>query len=546
VVPAGSLQGRTRPLGARASPPSAGLVADDQLRRDDSHWTTYPAPPTGPRIEHAPRRGLHQELTTAAPACRAATCQGADVTSHVEAATLAERVSELATELQVPGVSVGVLAGGTEQYAYHGVTSTTNPLEVDENTLFQFGSTGKTFTATAIMLLMERGEIDLEAPVRRYLPEFMLQDEDVVQNVTVLQLLNHTAGWEGDLSDNTGDGDDALERYVALMKNIRQVTPLGATVSYNNASLSVAGRIIEKITGTAYEAAIRDLVLAPLAMNDTLFFMTEIMTRRFAVGHTQEDDGTIKPSRVWAIPRANAPAGGMSATARDQLRWARFHLGDGTTPDRTRLLSAESLKRMQQPTVSMPGSAIGDHVGISWLLRDVGGARLVTHGGTTHGQHSEFVMSPEHNFTLISMTNCGPNGPKFNDQLLTWALEQYLGVTEEEPVPVQLDDDALARYVGTYETIVVICQITAQEGQLVVKLKVKPEMAETIRDAGGDPEEPQPDMLLGLLAHDGDRFVITDGPAKGMKGYFARDAAGTVSGVHLGGRLATRVAALVA
>jgi CubicO group peptidase (beta-lactamase class C family) len=467
------------------------------------------------------------------------------VTSPVQDEALAEHVRELATELEVPGVSVGVLHNGVAQYAYHGITSTTNPLPVDETTLFQFGSTAKTYTATVIMALMERGDLELDAPVRRYLPEFALQDEDVAEHVTVMHLLNHTAGWEGDLSDDTGDGDDALARYVALMKDIKQVTPLGATVSYNNASLSVAGRIIEKITGTTYERAMRDLLLAPLGMDNTLFRMTEIMTRRFVVGHTREDDGTITPSRMWAIPRGNGPAGGMSANAADQIAWARFNLGDGTAPDGTRILSTESLTRMHQPTVSMPGSAIGDHVGITWLLRDVDGVRLVAHGGTTVGQHSEFVMVPEHNFALISLTNCGPNGPQFNEQLRVWALKQYLDVTEADPEPVRLSDEQLARYVGTYETIVILCDITAEDGHLVANMRVKPEMADTLREAGQDPDEVQPPLPLGMLSEDGDKYMVIDGGAKGMKGYFQRDAGGAVDAVHLGGRLATRVRSLV-
>ena len=192
---------------------------------------------------------------------------------------------------------------------------------------------------------MERGDLELDAPVRRYLPEFALQDEDVAQNVTVMHLLNHTAGWEGDLSDDTGDGDDALERYVALMKDIKQVTPLGATVSYNNASLSVAGRIIEKITGTTYEKAMRDLLARPIGSG------------RHAVPHDRDHDASLRGRAhprgrrhdqarrsSWAIPRGNGPAGGMSATARDQIAWARFNLGDGTAPDGTRMLSAESLR----------------------------------------------------------------------------------------------------------------------------------------------------------------------------------------------------------
>ncbi|MDQ1694987.1 MAG: hypothetical protein QOJ03_340, partial [Frankiaceae bacterium] len=195
---------------------------------------------------------------------------------------LQEKVSELATELEVTGVAAGVLIDGVEHYAFHGVTSVENPLPVDENTYFQFGSTGKTYTATAMMRLVEQGKVDLAAPVRTYLPEFTLKDEDVAARVTVLHLFNHTAGWEGDMMDNTGDGDDAIEKYVARMVRLEQVSPLGETVSYNNASLSVAGRIIEKVTGTTYEEAIRDLLLKPLGMSNTLFFPNEIMTRRFA------------------------------------------------------------------------------------------------------------------------------------------------------------------------------------------------------------------------------------------------------------------------
>src|SRR4051794_31117594 len=239
-------------------------------------------------------------------------------------------VSEIAAELEVPGASMGVLIDGVEHYAFHGVTSVENPLPVDADTLFQFGSTGKTYTATAMLRLVEDGSVDLDEPVRKYVPELTLQDADVAARVTVLQLFNHTAGWEGDMMDNTGDGDDALEKYVARMAKLQQVTPLGATVSYNNASLSLAGRIIEKVTGSTYEQAIRDLLLTPLGLEHTFFFPNEIMTRRFVAGHTKHDDGRITVARPWGLPRGGAPAGGMSANAADQLAWARFHLGDGT------------------------------------------------------------------------------------------------------------------------------------------------------------------------------------------------------------------------
>jgi CubicO group peptidase (beta-lactamase class C family) len=455
---------------------------------------------------------------------------------------LQEFVAETADRLEVPGVAVGVLADGTEEQAFNGVTSVDNPLPVDADTLFQFGSTGKTYTATAVLRLVEDGSVDLDAPVRTYVPDLKLKDDDVARTVTVLQLLNHTAGWEGDLIESTGDGDDALERYVKRMSTLEQVTPLGKTVSYNNASLSLAGYLIQKVTGTTYEQAMKDLLLTPLGLDNTFFFMTEIMTRRFAVGHRKhEDDGRITVARPWALPRSAAPAGGMSANVADQLAWARFHLGDGTAADGTRVLSKELLDRMKQPTVEMPGSAIGDAVGISWLLRDVDGVRIVGHGGTTNGQYSEFLTIPERNFALVSLTNCGPNGSEFNHQLTKWALQHFLGIDDTEPEPLVLGDEALMQYAGRYETIAATCDITASAGRLLAKVGVKPEMRAALSEAGEDPDEEQPPFVLALLPGPGDRYVIPEGPGKGMKGYFTRNADGSIDGVHLGGRLATRL-----
>ena len=454
---------------------------------------------------------------------------------------LQDKVRELAAEHHVVGVAVGILVDGEEHYAFHGVTSIDNPLPVDEHTYFQFGSTGKTYTATAMMRLVEQGKVDLNAPVRTYLPEFTLKDESVAANVTVLQLFNHTAGWEGDMMDDTGDGDDAIEKYVAKMVKLEQVTPLGATVSYNNAALSVAGHIIEKVTGLTYENAIRELLLKPLGMTETLFFPNEIMTRRFVVGHTRKDEtGEITISRPWWLPRGNMPAGGISAVARDQLAWAKFHLGDGTAPDGTHVLSKESLDLMKQPTAEMPGSALGDYVGISWLMKDVQDVRIVGHGGTTNGQYSEFVTVPERGFALISMTNTGPGGSQLNTQLEKWALEHYLGLVDVEPEQLSLGDEALEQYAGRFETIAATVDLTPEGGRLMAKVELKPHFAAMLREQGEDVPDEQPPVPMALLAGDGDRYVIPDGPAKGMKGYFTRGDDGKVVGVHFGGRLATR------
>jgi CubicO group peptidase (beta-lactamase class C family) len=457
--------------------------------------------------------------------------------------SLQEWVTEAADRLGVPGVAVGVYHAGEEHYAFHGVTSLENPLPVDEHTLFQFGSTGKTFTATALMRLVDQGQVDLEATVRTYLPELTLQDEHVASAVTVLQLLNHTAGWSGDVFESTGDGDDALARYVELMAGVEQVTPLGATVSYNNASLSIAGRIIEKATGKTYEQAVKELVFEPLGLDHCYFFPNDIMTRRFAVGHNQHADGSITVARPWAMARNGNPAGGISSNAADLIAWARFHLGDGRARDGTDVLPAKLLAQMQEATVDAPGSAIGDAVGISWMLRDVDGMRVVGHGGDTIGQHSSFDMIPSRDFAITGLTNCGPNGNQFLDELGRWAFEQYAGVVERDPQPVVLSASELAAYAGTYETIAAVATICVDSdgGGLVLTAEIKPEALEKLLQTGEDPPE-NPPFPLGILPGAGDRYIVTDGPAKGMKGYFVRSPDGTVESVHVGGRLATRVA----
>jgi CubicO group peptidase (beta-lactamase class C family) len=449
---------------------------------------------------------------------------------------LQDKLDGLAAELGVTGVTAGVLVEGQERYAFSGVTSVENPLPVDEGTLFQVGSITKTFTGTALVRLLDQGLVDLEAPVRSYVPEFRTKQPEVGERVTVLQLLNHTAGWDGDLFADTGNGDDSLARYVELMADLDQVTPLDGPVSYNNASVSLAGRVIEKVAGTTYEQAVRDLLLTPLGLDNTWFFPADVMTRRFAVGHACHEDGRVTLNRPWTVPRSAAPAGGLSANAADQLGWARFHLGDGTAPDGARLLPAALLRRMQEPTVDMRGSAHGDYVGLGWMLRDLGGSRLVGHGGATNGQYSNFTMVPERGFALISMTNSGPNGPRLNDDLTEWALQHYLELQDVSPEPLVVGDDALAVLAGEYHTIAVVLAVTVEQGRLMVAMRPKAGMAEVL----GEHEDDETKTPLALVTGEGDRFVVSDGPVKGMRGYFTRNARGAVAGIHLGGRLHPR------
>ncbi|MGH7921803.1 MAG: serine hydrolase domain-containing protein, partial [Candidatus Dormibacteraceae bacterium] len=329
-------------------------------------------------------------------------------------------LAEAAQRLQVPGVAVGIWQEGKEEHAFWGVTSVENPLPIDEGTLFQIGSTTKTYTATALAVLAERGQLDFEAAVRAYLPELRLRDEATAAKVTVRQLLNHTAGWEGDLFLDTGFGDEALARYVEAMAELGQTLPAGRAASYNNAAVSLAGRVVERVTGETYEEALRELVLEPLGLEETHVHPLEVMTRRFAVGHAPGENGP-RVMRQWNLARSATPAGGITSTVPDQLRYARFHLGHGGEG----VLSTDARRALQRPTVDFHRSDLGDAVGTSWLLKEWGGAQLVGHGGSTNGQRSAFQMVPARDFAVTVLTNASA-GARLHREVVAWVLRDRL------------------------------------------------------------------------------------------------------------------------
>ena len=450
---------------------------------------------------------------------------------------LQEKVAAAATELKVPGVAVGIYSAGAEDYVFHGVTSIENPLEVNAETLFQIGSTSKTYTATALMVLVEQGKVDLQARVRDYLPEFKVKDEAAAAEVKVINLLNHTGGWVGDIFEDTGNGDDALEKYVAFLEGVDQMAPVGTVASYNNAAFNVAGRLIEKVTGKTYEAAMRELVLEPLGLDESFYYDGTIITRRVAIGHTERDEHTVV-ARTWPIPRSANPAGGIISTAADQLKYARFHLGDGTGKDGTKVMSREALDRMKQATFSLKGGALGDEVGLSWLISDADGVRLVGHGGATNGQMAAFQTAPERDFAIAILTNATA-GARLHTDIVEWVLETYLGVTRPKDEPLELGADELAAYAGDYDAKMAILKITVDGDHLVLK-QVPTE--EGIRQAraflGEDPPE-SPDIPAKVVPND--RLMVSDGPGKGQKISVLRGEGDEITGVIVGGRAAYKV-----
>jgi CubicO group peptidase (beta-lactamase class C family) len=451
---------------------------------------------------------------------------------------LSEFVEATATKFGIPGAAVGIWADGREVYACHGVTSVQNPLPVDENTIFVLGSVTKSFTATTLMRLVAEGKVDLDAPVRRYVPELRLADEQTAAQITVMNLLNHTAGLGQGFVFDSGDGDDALARYVAKLPELELIAPPGTRASYSQAGFNLVGRIIEKVTGLTYEQAVASLLFEPLGMQHSFYSASEVLSQRFAVGHNPGEDGALAVARLRKRWRGDNPGGGLESSAADLIRWAKFHLGDGHAASGEQVLPAEVLHRMKEQTVELRGSTLGDAFGIAWFLRDVDGVRTVGHGGSTNGQFAELLTVPERNFAVVSLSNAGPNGIPFNQAVVHWALEHYLGVVEPEPEPLPFDEARAREVVGAYDMDSMAMTIATDGAGLTLEVDIKPEIR-----AASETELPPgyPPAVIGLLPGDGDEYIISEGGLKGQRGFFTRGESGAVVGVDLAGRLFNRV-----
>ena len=278
--------------------------------------------------------------------------------SGPDRAALAALVDAAMAKHVVPGVAIGVVdADGARTFSF-GITNVDHPLPVDADTVFEIASITKTMTATVAARLAAEGRLELDAPVARYVTDLRTFDPAVAARVTVRDLFTHTAGWFGEYLTPTGSGDDAIARGVAQLATLEMVSPPGI-FSYNNVSLTVAGRVIEIVSGMSYQAAMRTLLFEPLEMTRSTFYAEEVMYERLAAGHTVRDGAAVRVRAQLSEGRVTDPAGGVRSTVNDLLRYARFHLGDGTAPAGARLIPADALAAMRQPRVPTGGRGGG-------------------------------------------------------------------------------------------------------------------------------------------------------------------------------------------
>jgi CubicO group peptidase (beta-lactamase class C family) len=350
----------------------------------------------------------------------------------------------------VPGVSAAVLRDDHIEEAVAGVVNRATRVRTTPDSLFEIGSITKVYTATAVMQLVDEGVVDLEAPVRTYVPELDLGDEEAEATITVRQLLNHTSGIQGDYIADFGRGDDCVERYVASLKDVGTIFPPGAMWSYSNAGFVLAGRLIEKVTETSWDDALRDKLLVPAGLTEHASLPEEILFHRAAVGHEAGSRGKQQPLRKW-LPRSIAPAGAsLCASARDLIRFAKLHLDEGRAANGAQILSPSSVKAMQEEQVLFPGEE-DLSMGLGWVLHNWSGTKILWHSGGTLGQLAFVYVIPEHRFAVSVLTNSRASGRLIDD--LCKELFRGLGIKapDDPRLPEEDPEIDLAVYAGRYE-----------------------------------------------------------------------------------------------
>ena len=422
----------------------------------------------------------------------------ADGRPRIDEAHWEHRLAALAARHKVPGAQLGVLRISPHSEdeivtTSYGVLNIETRVPATTDSLFQIGSISKVWTATVAMQLVDEGLLELDAPIVEVLPELRLSDPDVTKTVTLRHLLTHTSGIDGDVFTDTGRGDDCLEKYVDLLADAGQNHPLGATWSYCNSGYSLIGRLIEKVTDTTWDQAMRDRLFTPLDLARTITLPEDALLHSSATGHL-EHEGELTVAPVWQLPRSLGPAGLISATAADVLTFARMHLAGGLAADGTRLLSEESTAAMAAHQADLPDKIVlGDSWGLGWIRFGWDDQRLIGHDGNTIGQGAFLRMLPEAGLAVTLLTN-GGNARDLYQDLYRELFHELSGVEMAEPFVPPADAEVdIAPYVGTYQRHCVLMEVL--DGEDGPRLRTT--LSGPIADLLPDPVEEYPLVPVG-------------------------------------------------
>jgi CubicO group peptidase (beta-lactamase class C family) len=382
----------------------------------------------------------------AAPAARTEVPVAIRMTQEDVEAFLDGIMSQRMQRDDMAGAVVAIVKNGEvlleKGYGYASVEKKT-PVRTDQ-TLFGIGSISKTFVGTAVMQLVQRGRLDLDTDIQKYL-DFELR-KSFPPAITLRQLLTHTAGFEESGKDvnESPDGISQLGEFLRTHQPA-QIFPPGSLSAYSNYGVSLAGYIVERVSGQPFAAYVDEQIFQPLDMAHSTFVAP--LPANLAPLASEEYRLATEPPRALEYV-ARRPAGGMFSTADDMSRYMIAHLQNGRYGDR-RILEEATARAMHtiqwRARPDVPGIAIN-------FYQDVGNGRFVlAHGGDLACQHSYLWLVPSENLgVFVAFNSTGTDWTRFRGYLWKTLIDRYLPQAGAPPeATVSAPDDAAA-VAGTY------------------------------------------------------------------------------------------------
>ena len=311
----------------------------------------------------------------------------------LDTASIDAYITNHITENQIPGLAISIVHNDEIVYTQgYGVTGPEG-LPVTPQTPFILGSTSKSFTALAVMQLVEAGDIELDATVETYLPWFTMADPEKARLITVRHLLTHSSGLSGPVSDkdlvNPDVNEDALETHIRELVDYDLARPAGEGYEYNNAGYDILGLIVQTVSGETFEDYIEKYIYSPLEMTTSYASKEEADANGLAVGHTYFFGRPRVANAPY--PRRKLPSGFLIASAEDLGHYLIAQLNEGRYEE-AQILSPENVALLHQPAVETFDKGVSYAFG--WRIHLVEGESFVWHGGDTSSYHSNMVFSP--------------------------------------------------------------------------------------------------------------------------------------------------------
>lgn len=310
--------------------------------------------------------------------------------------------------LNVPGAALAIVEEGEISHLRGFGRARPGGEAPTSRTPFIIGSLTKSFTALAVMQLVEAGKVEPDAPVRRYLPWFRVAEPRASAEITVRHLLNQTSG----LPQLSGlrpltdfdDSPDASERQARALSTLKLARPAGSAWEYCNMNYNLLGLVVEAASGESYETYVQNHIFAPLRMTHSYTSPAEAKRNGLAVGH-----------RYWftipfaapdlPVPRGSLAGGELISSAEDMGRYLISHLNGGRYGD-VRILSPAGIKELHRPAVEAGalGISVG-HYGMGWFIGETGRTRIVWHSGTCPDFFAYMAILPEQRKGAILLVN---------------------------------------------------------------------------------------------------------------------------------------------